>query len=386
MIRLKGIAWDHVRGYEPLKTTAKQFGAENPDVVIEWDVRSLTDFGNYPIELLVDKYDLILLDHPFVGTGAHLQKLVPLDQWIPADYLKNQEEHSVGLSYSSYQWGGQLWALAIDAAAQSAAYRPDLLLAYTDKVPRSWEDVFQLAASLPNELKIGLPLVPTDAACSFISMMGNMGGYHFWNEHTGIDPQVGVEALALLQKLLPVLHPKSWEMNPIEMLDWMSSRNEIAYVPLIFGYSNYAKDGFAPHIVRFADVPSTHRQPAGSLLGGVGLGVSAQCQHIGKAVDYVMFVASEQTQCGEYFHSGGQPGHRAAWMDERINAASNGFFRDTIQTLDLAYMRPRHPGYNDFQILLGDRVHLFLKNGGDRREFMAEINRLYLDCKSSAMQ
>jgi hypothetical protein len=34
-------------------------------------------------------------------------------------------------------------------------------------------------------------------------------------------------------------------------------------------------------------------------------------------------------QRGIYFAAGGQPGHRVAWLDEGVNAASSDFFRDT---------------------------------------------------------
>jgi multiple sugar transport system substrate-binding protein len=62
-----------------------------------------------------------------------------------------------------------------------------------------------------------------------------------------------------------------------------------------------------------------------------------------------MFTASSEIQSGIYFESGGQPGHRSAWVDPAVNAASHGFFQDTLQTLDEAICRPKVPGYMDFQ-------------------------------------
>ena len=66
-------------------------------------------------------------------------------------------------------------------------------------------------------------------------------------------------------------------------------------------------------------------------------------------MDYARFSASPGVQKGIYFQSGGQPGHRAAWTDDAVNAASMNFFRDTLQTLDEALMRGKFPGYMRFQ-------------------------------------
>jgi multiple sugar transport system substrate-binding protein len=51
------------------------------------------------------------------------------------------------------------------------------------------------------------------------------------------------------------------------------------------------------------------------------------------------------------------------WLDPQVNAAASDFFRDTLATLDLAYLRPRFPGYPRLQEQAGDIVHAFLTNG-----------------------
>ncbi len=67
MIELKGIAWDHPRGYEPLIAASEEFKKSHPNVIIKWDVRSLKEFGDMPIEHLIERYDLITIDHPYMG-------------------------------------------------------------------------------------------------------------------------------------------------------------------------------------------------------------------------------------------------------------------------------------------------------------------------------
>src|SRR3546814_2818439 len=65
--RLKGITWDHPRGYDPLAGSLAGFRAAHPDIEVSWERRSLRDFGEAPIDVLADRVDLIVVDHPFSG-------------------------------------------------------------------------------------------------------------------------------------------------------------------------------------------------------------------------------------------------------------------------------------------------------------------------------
>lgn len=377
MLELKGITWDHPRGYQPLVATAYEFQKQHPQVHIAWDVRSLKDFGDLSIESLAEKYDFVLMDHPFSGTGAKSGVLVPLDEWIPEPFLQEQARYSVGPSHRSYFWEGHQWALAVDAAAQVTACRADLLDDLDVEIPKSWDDVFGLAESLKGTGKIGMPLHPVDAVCCFQSLCANISSGLFWHSEYGIDPEIGAQALNLLQRLASLVDERSLFMNPIQMLDLMAGTNEIAYVPLIFGYTNYARKGYAKHLVRFGNIPSVSDEPSGALLGGVGLAISSSCKHIEAAVQYAMYVASSEVQRGIYFQHGGQPAHRTAWLDEKTNEATDHFFRNTLHTLELSFLRPRFPGYNKFQELAGETVHRFLISRGRVSDCITQLNGLY---------
>lgn len=381
MIHLRGMAFDHPRGFAPMKATAEKFRLSNPETGISWDARSLKDFEDYPIENLAEKYDLIMMDHPFIGSGVKSKAFVPLDEHVPAEYLDDQERHSVGPSYHSYSCEGHQWALAVDAAAQVSAYRPDLLEARNLRVPETWDEVFELAEALPEGTKIGLALNPTHSFCTFVTLCAHINGNAFLEDATGVDLSVGEEALDFLRGLVTVIHEVSLRADPIQMSELMSRSDEVAYVPFMFGYSNYARPGFAPHIIRFTNIPSVRSEPSGSVLGGVGLAVSAYSEHRQVAIDYALFVAAQGCQRGLYFESGGQPGHRAAWTDPKINQRSSSFFEDTLRTLDLAYLRPRHVGYPAFQEQAGGIISSFLQNGGNAREAIKTINRLYKETK-----
>lgn len=377
VVQVRGMAFDHPRNVSPLKASAEAYRREHPGVEVSWEARSLEDFEDYPVDQLTQTYDLVIMDHPFIGTAVGKEALTPLDGYLSPEYLAEQEANSVGPSYRSYSWDGRQWALAVDAAAQVSAYRSDLLEEAGLEVPKDWDDVFELATDLPYGVKIGLSLNPTHSYCSFLSLCAGLGENDFWDESEGLKPPVADQALGLLQRLAGEAHEASFELNPIQFTELMATGDEIAYAPLLFGYASYARGGFAPNVIRFANVPSFYEEPEGALLGGVGLTVSAYSVHRKEAIGYLAYVAGEECQKGLYVESGGQPGHRSAWTDPEVNECFNGFFQDTLRTLDLAYLRPRYPGYLIFQEQAADLVHQFLRKGGDPREVVRNINRLY---------
>ncbi|AFC30671.1 ABC transporter substrate-binding protein [Paenibacillus mucilaginosus] len=384
MIHLRGMTWNHPRGVLPLQAASEAFKKRYPEMEITWDARSLHDFEAYPLERLAETYDLIMIDHPHIGAAVGHDVLVPLNDWIPEEYLEDQRRNSVGPSHDSYSWNGKQWALAADAAAQVSAYRADLLERHGCRVPVTWEEVRRLAKELPKEHKLGLPLLPVHAFASFVTLSAQLSGGGFWKEGAELHPETGAAAIAQLQELVPYLHERSFSMDPIGMSDRMAATDEIAYVPLIYGYSNYARHGFASRLLRYADIPSDSGQPGGSMIGGVGIAVSSRCKHILPAIEYAQLAAGGEFQRTTYVNSGGQPGHRSAWTDAGANELTHQFFRDTLRTLDLGYVRPRFDGYIAFQEQAGMRIREALLNGcSDPAQLVVDLNRLLFKLSST---
>jgi len=76
MTRLKGITWDHPRGYAPLHACAQW-----EYVVVDWEVRSLKDSGDASLAQLAAQYDLLIFDHPHCGEAAQ-GALLPMDAYL----------------------------------------------------------------------------------------------------------------------------------------------------------------------------------------------------------------------------------------------------------------------------------------------------------------
>jgi multiple sugar transport system substrate-binding protein len=369
-VTLRGITWDHDRGLQPLVATAAAYAGREPNVRVEWRVRSLQAFADEDVASLSERFDLIVLDHPSLGFAVERRCLVSLDQHLDSAYLRDQEANSVGLSYESYLWEGRLWALPIDAAAQVASYRPDLLERVGAEVPTTWEDVFGLeGAARRAGLRIVAPMIPVDAVLSYLALCVANGVDPFGGER-----DLRADALDTLDGLAADAHPASLDWNPPRTYEHMASHDDVVYCPIAFGYSNYARPGYRGHVLEFAPTPSGSSGARVGTLGGAGLAVSSQSPHVDAAVSYAAFVASPETQRGVYVREQGQPGHRSAWTDDEANRMTKGYFASTLPGLDAAYLRPRHAGFLEFQDRAGAEVHRFLRER--RHDGLHVVDRL----------
>jgi multiple sugar transport system substrate-binding protein len=383
MIELKGTTWNHPRGLDGLVASAAEYHKWHPEVQVTWQTRSLQDFADFSVERLAERFDLVIYDHPFIGEAAALRCFLPLDEHLDAAFLEDQARHSAGASHRSYQSDGHQWALAVDAACQVSAYRPDLLAAMDAGLPATWDDVLALAAAARRHGRwIATPLIPVDSLMCMSTLCANAAGP---GEEPGATPDcfvgrpLGRYALELLERLHAAGHPGSPSWNPPALLDHMARVDDVdvVYCPLAFGYSNYARPGFRPRRVCFTDIPSAGRGPAGAVLGGAGLGVSARAAHPAEACAYAAFVASAGVQRTTYVAAGGQPGHRGAWLDPGANALAGGFFAATLATIDASYLRPRHRGYVAFQERAGARIYRHLNERGTVDATLDELDALY---------
>ena len=167
MLILKGMTWDHSRGYDPMVSTAQTYNENNPGTKIIWEKRSLQAFADRPIELMSFDYDLMVIDHPHVGEASRKDLIYELNL---ADNFKDQlvdlTNASVGLSHQSYNFNDNQYALAIDAAAPVSSYRSDLI----ENPPSTFEETIKLA----EQSKVIWPIKPVDSISCFNSIAANL--------------------------------------------------------------------------------------------------------------------------------------------------------------------------------------------------------------------
>jgi len=379
---LRGMTWNHSRGYLPLVATAQRFHELNPRIEIAWERRTLKAFEEFPVERLAADYDLVVLDHPFVGHAARHRPLVPFDGSVSAEFLADQARQSVGPSHASYGFAGGQWALAIDAAAPIAFWREDLLDRLGCGVPATWEETLALA----RRGHVEIPAAPVYCLMNFYSMCLALGENPFASDERVASDDTGRAALRCLRELISLCDPGCWDRNPIASHERVAAAGNAtaAYCPLAYGYSNYARAGYAAHRLTSGEPPRIDGAPIRTVLGGTGLGVSALRPHRAEAVAYAEFTASALIQGTLYAQAGGQPGHRGAWSSVENNAVSGNFFTRTLPVLDRAYLRPRYCGYMLFQSRAGPIVHAALRGLLPDSEALHQLDTLYRASRQGA--
>ena len=344
-ITLRGIAWDHPRALDPLLAANDLYRKVAPGVHIEWTTRSLSGFGEDPLIELAPSYDLLLIDHPFVGDAASSTAFHPLDELTTPDVLAERSRASVGPSHASYDYAGHQWALAIDAAAHVSAVHERF---GGDPMPATWDEVFELAGALRRDgLSMTVPMWPADL-CVATYTIGRGMGLELFVDGRVFPPGRGEEVLGILKRLCELSPPDALTWNPPTVLDRMRD-GVVHYCPILFGYSNYSRPTTPGDRVLFGDIPTATGRPTGTTLGGVGIAISTACAHPAAAMAYATWITSAEVQAGSYFETGGQPGRLEAWVDPAVNAASGDFFRRTLATMEGAWVRPRVRGYQAFQ-------------------------------------
>ena len=224
MITLRGMAWDHPRGIDPLRAAGDRFTL--PDAMpvrLIWDARPLREFEDTPLDELGRTYDLIAIDHPLIGDATTSRPaLRDLTGLVSDGVLADSRRASLGPSFASYRWQGHQYALPIDAAAQVAAYRPDLI---GPRPPQTWTELSALADSLPAGRSIALAASPTHVYATWLSLchqyappahLRSDGRPQWWSD-AGVDPAIGEISLAALYRLLDLCVAESLTMDPIKI-------------------------------------------------------------------------------------------------------------------------------------------------------------------------
>ena len=376
---LKGITWNHSRGFLPMVATAQRFSELHPDVQITWEKRSLQQFADFSIQELAERFDLLVIDHPWAGFAAKTKSIIPLDNYLPEAYLIDQQKNSVGTSYESYHYDGHLWALPIDAATPVAASRPDLLAKKGLRLPESFEDLMALA----NLGLVAFAGIPIDVLMNFYTLCCSLGEDPCQSDDQVVSNETGIQALQLYRRLASKMDPANFNRNPIQVYEAMTQTDDIVYCPFAYGYANYSREGYARKTLHFHDMISLDgKTNLRSTLGGTGLAISSKCKEIAIAAAYAEYVGSGDCQQTLFFESGGQPGHLSAWKNEEVNRRSHNYFSNTLPALQRAFLRPRYHGSMYFQDHAGDVVRDYLMNGSSELRVMAALNELYIQSKT----
>lgn len=380
-VQLAGIAWNHSRAYPPLVATAQRYQETHPGLRIRWEKRTLDEFGHTPIDQLARQFDLIIIDHPWAGFAFEKNLVRDLKPFLLPAELNQFAENSIGATFESYSYDGRLLALPIDAAAPAPSWRPDLLERAGAAVPATWTEAVALAR---RKLAV-IPGFNADLFLHFLMLLKALGAEPCGERETIAPREITRRALELLHELIEPMPREIFEWNPIQVAERMAASNDFAWNAFAYTYNNYARDGFAPHRLRFGDLISLTAKgpPLRSVLGGTGVAISTHCSHVQAALDYARFIAAAATQKGIYLHAGGQPSHRAAWDDANADQLCGGFSSGTRQAQEQAFVRPRYSGYVPLQTKGGNLLQEILRDGRGANSMLDKLDALYRESRQT---
>jgi multiple sugar transport system substrate-binding protein len=249
--QLKGMTWSDPRGYDPVVAAAEAFAKIRPGISIAWDKRSLQGFETTPVDELATRYDLMVIDHPHVGSVADQGCLLPFETHANEDAVAELANQSVGRSFQSYFLHGRQWALPIDAAAQVQAHRADL----SPRVDH-WADVIRKA----EDGLVIWPLRPPHVLMSFFTLAANLGHPCATSFGDLIDATTGLKVLAAMCAVSRHMDEAFYTMDPIAVLDELAQSGRYHLAPLVYLYKGYANEGYRSNRIHFTDMPVLGRK------------------------------------------------------------------------------------------------------------------------------
>ena len=370
-----GLTWDHPRGYDALAAAAMRVNAGRQTPLIHWAKQPLEGFESAPVGELAASYDLLVLDHPHIGEAVALDCLVPLEALYGPEQIAAWDRDTIGSALRSYVWQGRTYALPLDVAMQVMARRPDRI----GRAPDTWEEVLALAGEQP----VGLSIAGPHALLTLFSVAASLGASPGGNDFLETSP--AIEALGMLHRLYRLAPVAGHRLNPIGLLDAMAKGEDIALVPLIFGYVTYAAPGYKPQPLAFSEAPRRVGGGwRGAVLGGTGIGFTKRAKPSPELLEHIAWLLETRMQTEFIPKHGGQPSARAAWSDSAVNAAWGDFYRNTIASAEQALVRPRFDGYIAFQTQAAVIIRAALAQGQPAAETLATLREIWRRSREQA--
>jgi multiple sugar transport system substrate-binding protein len=353
-VALRGLTWDHPRGYRPLEAYS------HPDVVVQWDRQPLSGFESTPLAQLADTYDLLVIDHPGLGAAVEAGALLPVEDVFSPDDLGLWESRAVQPTWGSYQLEKHGWALPLDAATQACVYRRDRL----PTPPRDWSEVLRLP-------QVVLCVAGPHAGLMLLGLAGDRTRQHL------LDKRRAVDALHLLRAVWS--RSSHAELDPIGIHELLAA-GEAVCCPLVYSYASYGQATGGRAALSWSAAPRLHPDDVlgNATLGGTGLAVTPRAYSKVLAVTkYVRGLLDLRTQLDVVSQVGGQSATAAVWESAKVDHTWNGHYSATLPTLQTSYVRPRFDGWIAFQDELSERVRELLGTDDDPEVAVDRIEHDY---------
>lgn len=353
---IKGITWNHSRAFPPLIAVSQRFEELNPGVRIQWDRRTLDEFGHKPIDQLINEYDLVVIDHPWAEFCFENNLVIDQKKLLTASQWNDLEQNCIGASFSSYVFNNKLLAIPIDGATPVPSWRPDLIKQKGLQLPNTWDDLVLLS----DKKHVIMPGFGADLFLNWLMILHALDAHPFENTDTIAEKEMTIEAMSMLKRLAEPMPKEIRHWNPINIAEIMTTENRFAYCPFAYSYNNYSRPSFTSTPLRYGNLIQVKGKALKSILGGTGISISSRCKETKLALDFSLYCASSEVQSNIYTFSGGQPVRKEAWNSNRLQDFTGGFLSDSYLSHQNAIIRPRYNGYVPLQEKAGVPLQQFI--------------------------
>ena len=222
---------------------------------------------------------------------------------------------------------------------------------------------------------MALALHPTDAIVSLMSIAAGKGVVPDGGKRFFPDPEAAKQSIDLLVRLTRVVEDHCWQYTPQALFKAAQTTQEIAYIPLTFGYARCTRPEEGGW--RFTAPPAG----CGSTLGGAGMAVSSQSELTEFAAEFISWYCGDEGQvlAGRAW---GQPSGLSAWHDPEIDEMTSGFYSGTRETQANAWVRPLTTWWPTVQEKVGEHLVRLMLANEPAHKILSEIEALYQALRS----
>lgn len=373
MKTLRGITWNHSRAYPPLVAVSQRYEELNPGTRIQWDRRTLDEFGHKPIDQLINEYDLIVIDHPWAEFCFDKNLVFDLKEKLLPEQRSNLENNCIGRSFESYVLEDKLLAIPIDGATPVPSWRPDLIEKHGLQVPKTWDDLIAMS----DNKHVVMPGFGADLFLNWLMFLHVLDGHPFESSGTIADKRAATEAMSLLKRLAEPMPKEILNWNPIYIAELMTRSDRFIYCPFAYSYGNYSRTSFTDRPIRYGNLIEFNGKPLRSILGGTGISISTNCKDVQLALDFSLYCASSEVQSNIYTYAGGQPVRKEAWLSKELESFSGAFFSGSYLSHENALVRPRYNGYVPLQEKVGEPLQQFIIGNSTMEKAWNDIQSAY---------
>ncbi|MQB46475.1 extracellular solute-binding protein [Rhizobium sp. ICMP 5592] len=300
-------------------------------------------------------YDVVQVDSIYLKGYAKAGHLLPLDDLIPADDLKDFFSDIPQTFKDMYGDDGKTYGMATIGNCQRLIYNKAHLDAVGLGVPQTWDDLLAASQKVvdPKANRFGFIAGTERLAKAFgvwLPIFWANGGVIFDDKMKPIfADQNGVDSLAFLLELVKTMPPGGaayTEGDEVKaMATGLGTLDPVAWIP----DAHVTADAKTKSELVSA-VPPKGKVISAPVMGGLGLTVSKYCADPKPAAQFVAWFNSRDVQSSMIVQHGGQPCRNSAW---EANATAKPWFPAVAASLKLAKVRPQIPEWSQVDSEVG---------------------------------